>query len=228
MNSLLRTTRLLPARVPRRVISHYFSSSRPSNNKLCPNCSHSLPSALPACTKCSHIAPIDPHTRPHTVLDIPYSPNPFEIDEATLKRNFRQSQAACHPDAWSSKGPDKHNTAEQLSAAINNAYQTLLNPLSRIEYLLAANSCGLDETDKVDDLEFLDDIMTAREKIHNTEAKEDLEVVTQQNEERIDGTLREISRLVEAQAWEEAKEAAIRLRYLDGIRKAAQEWQSSS
>ncbi|KAF9270216.1 Co-chaperone Hsc20 [Marasmius fiardii PR-910] len=221
---------LLSTRVPRRVpIPRYcaqsFSLSKPSYSKICPNCSRPLPSALPACTKCWHINPIDPETRPHAVLDIPYSPNPFEIDEGMLKRNFRQSQAACHPDAWSSKGPDKHSTAEQLSAAINNAYQTLLNPLSRIEYLLAANMHGLDETDKVEDLEFLDQIMTAREEIHSAETKEDLQAVTQENQDMINETLEDISQLVKTESWGEAKEAAIRLRYLDGIRKAVQESQ---
>ncbi|KAL0581611.1 molecular chaperone [Marasmius crinis-equi] len=192
--------------------------------KRCPNCSQPLPSTLPACTKCWHISTINPDTRAHDILGVPYHPNPFLVDQSLLKNNFRRSQAACHPDTWASKGDNKRIAAENLSAEINNAYQTLLNPLSRIEYLLRTNFQPLEETDKVEDLEFLGEIMMAREEIQDAETAEDVEPVLEQNQERIGQTLKEISRLVEASEWAKAKECAIKLRYLEGIRKAAKEW----
>ncbi|KAK1233587.1 molecular chaperone [Marasmius sp. AFHP31] len=119
---------------------------------------------------------------------------------------------------------NKRIVAENLSAEINNAYQTLLNPLSRIEYLLRTNFQPLEETDKVEDMEFLGEIMMAREEIQDAETKEDAEAVVAENQERIDQTLQEISQLVETEQWGKAKDCAIKLRYLEGIRKAAKEW----
>ncbi|KAL0071967.1 molecular chaperone [Marasmius tenuissimus] len=119
---------------------------------------------------------------------------------------------------------NKRIVAENLSAEINNAYQTLLNPLSRIEYLLRTNFQPLEETDKVEDMEFLGEIMMAREEIQDAETKEDAEAVVAENQERIEQTLREISQLAETEQWEKAKDCAIKLRYLEGIRKAAKEW----
>lgn len=74
-------------------------------HNLCPSCSRPLPSFLHACPACSSISSPAPNVSHHALFGLPYEPNPFTIDLATLKQRFRQAQAACHPDAWTSKGP---------------------------------------------------------------------------------------------------------------------------
>ena len=76
----------------------------------------------------------------------------------------------------------KRIAAENLSAEINNAYQTLLHPLSRIEYLLRTNLQPLEETDKVEDMKFLGEIMMAREEIQDAETKEDTEAIVDETQ----------------------------------------------
>ncbi|KAJ3779235.1 hypothetical protein FB446DRAFT_711439 [Lentinula raphanica] len=151
-------------------------------------------------------------------------------------------QAACHPDTWASKGQDKQDAAQALSSAVNHAYQTLLQPMPRIEYILSTNGSPMEETDKLEDDDFLMNIMMAREELENAETREEAESVIQENQggfdrkhnllslfdavpALIDDTLLEIERLVAQERWPEAKQAGIRLKYLDGIRKAAMEKQ---
>ena len=62
--------------------------------------------------------------------------------------------------------------AHALSSRLNEAYNTLLNPLARAEYILQQHGHPLSEHDQADDLGFMAEIMEARELIDDAE-KED-------------------------------------------------------
>jgi molecular chaperone HscB len=173
------------------------SSSLPRPNK-CPNCAAVLPSFLPACTKCWHISPLPSDAKFHDIFGLPYHPNPFIIDVAALKQKFRQAQAICHPDSWASRGSvrptyhfllihldlclkNKQDVAQALSSRINEAYQRLLTPLSRAEYLLECHHYPISETDQVDNLEFMSDIMHARETIEEAVDRDEVQFLTDEN-----------------------------------------------
>lgn len=55
--------------------------------------------------------------------------------------------------------------AHGLSSRLNEAYQTLLHPLARAEYILSQNGYSVSESDQVEDMEFMMEIMEARETI---------------------------------------------------------------
>ena len=57
----------------------------------------------------------------------------------------------------------KQDVAQALSAQLNNAYQTLLYPLSRAEYILELNQLPMSESDQVNDTTFMSHVMDARE-----------------------------------------------------------------
>lgn len=83
-----------------------LQSSRSSLGlKTCPSCSKPLFSIIPACTNCWSIFSLPPGITHHELFGLPYEPNPFTIDLSALKKRFRQAQAVCHPDAWTSKDP---------------------------------------------------------------------------------------------------------------------------
>lgn len=149
------------------------------------------------------------------------------IDLPTLKKRFRQAQSVCHPDSWASKNPDKVGVAQSLSARVNHAYQTLLNPLPRIEYILETHGVHLAETDKAEDLGFMMEIMEAREAIDEAEEAGEVEAILEQNSAEISQTIKELENLVKEEGWAAAKSGAIRLRYLLGIEKAAKKWLDS-
>ncbi|KAF8745576.1 hypothetical protein AX14_006897 [Amanita brunnescens Koide BX004] len=126
--------------------------------------------------------------------------------------------------AWSSKGSQKQDVAQALSARLNNAYQTLLYPLSRAEYILELNQLPMSESDQVNDTTFMSHVMDARETIEEGEDESEIVALAEKNDERINDTVAEIERLVGERDWARVKEVAIRLRYLEGIHRAVKKW----
>ncbi|KAF8629697.1 hypothetical protein AX15_003317 [Amanita polypyramis BW_CC] len=203
-----RSLRLLHAHLPR----------------TCPSCHQPLPSSLPACTNCWNISPLPSDVTYHQLFDLPHEPNPFSVSIPLLKKRFLQAQTICHPDAWSSKGPHKQDVAQTLSARLNGAYQSLLNPLSRAEYILELNQLPMSESDQVDDMTFMSHIMEARETVEEGTDKDEIMTLAEDNDTQINKTVMEIEKLTGKRDWIGVKETAIRLRYLEGIRKAARKW----
>ncbi|KAH8835767.1 hypothetical protein DL96DRAFT_1454424 [Flagelloscypha sp. PMI_526] len=208
-----------------RTVSHLsrriHSSQRLLSIHKCPSCGQNLPTPLPACNSCwsIHRVPSDlPH---HQLFDL-HEPNGFNIDTMDLKNRFRRAQMACHPDSWQSKGPEKHKIAESLSSQVNEAYKTLMNPLSRVEYILGQNGHPVLEQDTADGLEFMSEVMAARETIEE-EGKDEIQLVLVETQGTIALVLESISLGVAAQEWETVKKAAVRLKYLEGIERAARQ-----
>jgi molecular chaperone HscB len=64
---------------------------------------------------------------------------------------------------------EKQDTAQAISARVNEAYQALLKPLPRAEYILGQHHIPISEKDQVDDIEFMSEVMEAREIIDDAE-----------------------------------------------------------
>ncbi|RDB28426.1 Iron-sulfur cluster co-chaperone protein HscB, mitochondrial [Hypsizygus marmoreus] len=214
---------ILPASRSIPNAARLIHASVPQNTR-CPKCSQPLPTPLPACTNCWHISTLPPDTRFHDIFDLPYEPNPFLVDVSLLKKRFRDAQSICHPDSWASKGSNKQDVAQALSARINEAYQGLLNPLSRAEYILQRHHIPVSETDQVNDMQFMSEIMEARETIEDAENESDVLSVMGETRDGIKSTIDELEGLIGKMQWEDAKSAAVRLRYLEGIERAAKKW----
>ncbi|KAJ6575118.1 hypothetical protein B0H19DRAFT_935088 [Mycena capillaripes] len=183
----------------------------------CSSCSQSLPTRLPACNRCGSISPIPPSTSFHDIFALPSRPNPFVVDPVLLKRRFREAQAACHPDSWASKGQHKQDIAQSLSSRVNEAYNSLAHPLRRAEYILEQNGLPVSENDQLDDLEFISEIMEVRESIDDAGDAEELARIVDDNTAKIEETVGAIERAVGSQQWTSVKDAAVRLKYLEGI-----------
>jgi len=59
------------------------------------------------------------------------------IDGGVLERQYRQLQAAAHPDRFAGGSGGEKQLAEQMASRINDAYQTLRSPLNRAAYILS-------------------------------------------------------------------------------------------
>ena len=132
--------------------------------------------------------------------------------------------------------------AHSLSSRLNEAYQCLLHPLPRAEYILEKNGLQTNETDQVEDMEFMANIMDAREVIDDAtpENKAEVEALIESNQrmfllrlpsvifisfsENITRTIGQLTSLIEKREWSLVKSATIRLRYLQGIDRAAKQW----
>jgi molecular chaperone HscB len=88
----------------------------------------------------------------------------WDVDFEQLDIKFRALQKALHPDRFANKNDFEKRLAVQTAATINQAYQTIKNPLSRAQYLLELeNLDASQETHITSDGQFLMDQMMLRE-----------------------------------------------------------------
>ena len=63
-------------------------------------------------------------------------PEAFNLDEVLIKKKFYQLSKEYHPDFHANEDDSKQQEILELSTLNNKAYQTLLNPAKRLEYIL--------------------------------------------------------------------------------------------
>ncbi|OBZ80008.1 Iron-sulfur cluster co-chaperone protein HscB, mitochondrial [Grifola frondosa] len=216
----------LPSAIPQTHLRRYINTSQ--NPKRCPACSAVLPTPLPVCPSCAYIAKLPKSMTYYDMLDVPYEPNPFVVDTARLKARFRSAQAIVHPDRWVGKSTDQQATASTMSSIINEALHHLLNPLRRAEYILTLEGLGTEESDKLDDLELLSEIMEAQEELASAESPEQVAEVRKENDVKLQDTIQEIEHLVAVKDWPAVRAAAVKLKYLQGVDSAAEAWPNRS
>ena len=90
----------------------------------------------------------------------------FALDLARVEQSYRDIQAQVHPDKFSNASDAERRLSMQWSTQVNEAYQTLKQPISRARYLLKL--FGVDtqeETNTAMPAEFLMEQMEWREAI---------------------------------------------------------------
>lgn len=96
------------------------------------------------------------------ILSLPVA---FELNLKTLERSYFDAQRQWHPDRFVGKGEDMRGEAAARSVLINDAYETLKNPLQRARHMLELQGIFIDdETNPPADL--LMEMMELRERIH--------------------------------------------------------------
>ena len=122
---------------------------------------------------------------------------------------------------------------------MNEAYNTLLQPLSRIHYILSQHNHGSIETDQLDDVRLITEVLETREALEDASTESEVEDIKKDvaglcmtfvvlngpadhHIGKISKTIESIMHAVHAEDWGEAHRGAIRLKYLQGIEAAAQ------
>ena len=72
-------------------------------------------------------------------------PRRLHIDLARLEREFYTQSRHLHPDRFAARSPHEQTEALARSSALNDAYRTLRDPISRTEYLLQLEGIHLEE-----------------------------------------------------------------------------------
>jgi molecular chaperone HscB len=157
---------------------------------------------------------------------------PFEISVADLKREFLQLQGLVHPDKYPNGTEKQH--AEGLSARINEAYRTLLDPLQRAQYILREWH-GIDVTAEdaatkhALDPETLMEVMEVQETIEEVGATAEGEVqinaLKKENEGRVAECVECLGKAFERGDLEAARKECIRLRFWYSVGEGLREWE---
>jgi hypothetical protein len=67
--------------------------------------------------------------------------------------------------------------ARDLSGLVNEAYNTLLQPLSRIHYILSEHNLGVSETDQLDDPRLITEVIEIREALEDASSESEAEEI---------------------------------------------------
>jgi len=123
----------------------------------------------------------------HSYFQLFNIPESFEIDIKMLSDTFRELQRNVHPDKFASSSDQERRLAMQRATQVNEAFQTLKNPLKRGQYLLSLKGVEIDtqQANSMDQM-FLFEQMELREKLENIPKQADPIIALTQFMDRIE------------------------------------------
>ncbi|PDO87365.1 co-chaperone HscB [Kosakonia pseudosacchari] len=154
-------------------------------------------------------------------------PADYQLDVQALVTRFQDLQRQFHPDRFASRPQAEQLAAVQQSATINQAWQTLRNPLTRAEYLLSLHGFDLaSEQHTVRDTAFLMEQLELREELDEIENAQDatrLDAFQQRVKGMYDTRHRQMVEQLASQTWDAAADTVRKLRFLDKLRSATEQ-----
>jgi molecular chaperone HscB len=108
-------------------------------------------------------------------------PRRYEIDMHELETRYRELQKALHPDKHSRAGASQRRLSLHNAVQVNEAYRVLKDDLKRAEALLALHGeagSGAVAERKVEDPEFLSEVLELREALGEAKEARDMVRVT--------------------------------------------------
>lgn len=107
-------------------------------------------------------------------FDLFKQPLNFEIDLAQVHENQQNLQAKFHPDRFVNASDLEKRLSVQQASWVNEAYQTLANPVKRARYMLEVSGQDMkDESETTSDIEFLMEQIALREQMDDVRDKQD-------------------------------------------------------
>lgn len=95
-----------------------------------------------------------------------------ELDIDLLKEKNRELQQQVHPDRFANSSDAEKRQAMQITSLVNEAFETLKNSLTRLQYMLTLKGVDMNgETDTAMDGVFLMEQMELREEIANVDSQ---------------------------------------------------------
>ncbi|WP_064605654.1 co-chaperone HscB [Photobacterium sp. J15] len=151
-------------------------------------------------------------------------PFQFKLDGSLLSTQFRELQRRFHPDNFATSSERDRMMAMQKAAQINDAFQTLKNPISRAEYMLSENGFDIrGESKTLQDPEFLMQQMELREALEDIPDASDPESALfdfeQQASALYKSQLAGLEQLLNQESWEQATDAVRKLKFIDKLRE---------
>lgn len=143
-------------------------------------------------------------------------PRAYEVDPAALERAYFAAQRRFHPDRFAGRGAREKNFSLQHATLINEAYETLREPLARARYLLDIEGRPLPGEDgrTIADPTLLMEAMEWREALEEAGSPADLQALGQRLAGDLAAVQGELGRAFAARDLDGATRQALRLSYL--------------
>jgi molecular chaperone HscB len=98
----------------------------------------------------------------------------YSIDVAALADSYRNLQRVVHPDRFASASEQERRLSMQGATLINEAFQTLKDPMLRARYLLSLHGVDMEGGNgSTQDMEFLMEQMELREQLAEVKDRTD-------------------------------------------------------
>lgn len=149
-------------------------------------------------------------------------PNQFQLDGSLLSLQFRELQKRFHPDNFATASERDRLLSIQKAAQINDAYQTLKNPVTRAEYMLSEQGHDIrGEQTTMQDPVFLMQQMELREELESLPSSSDPESALFDFSENVSAMRKEqlglLQQQLESQIWQEAAQSVRKLKFIDKL-----------
>lgn len=164
------------------------------------------------CHTCGAVQP--PRQSDHFSL-LGFQPD-FDIDIEILEKRYLGFQRSVHPDRFAMKPAKERAMAEQQSVSLNQAFETLQDPLRRAAYLLElkGRSASVDREHTIADPTLLMEVLEAREALSEAESVDAVEKLAVKASADAIQLLSEISKAFAADDLATADQLMTRLKYL--------------
>jgi molecular chaperone HscB len=90
-------------------------------------------------------------------------PPRLNLDSSSLQRTFYELSRNYHPDFYQTRTPEEKSISEAATAMINTAYETLNDPMRRIEYLLTLEGMPAERGDSKPPMDLFEEILNVQE-----------------------------------------------------------------
>jgi molecular chaperone HscB len=149
-------------------------------------------------------------------------PAALDLEPASLDRAYFALQRQWHPDRFVARPPDERARASTEAAALNDAYRTLKDPLSRAVYLAELRGVELPGDGKtIDDPDLLMEAMEAREALHEAATPDAVDALAGRAKRQAQEALKELTDLFLREDKPAIRKALLRLRYFDKFAEEA-------
>jgi molecular chaperone HscB len=140
----------------------------------------------------------------------------FDLDMDELERQYFGFQRRLHPDRFAGKTPKERALSQSQATALNEAYETLKDPLKRSAYLLEVMGRKVDLTacGTISDPELLMEQMEKREAIADADTVDSITKLSAAADTDVLHCQCHISAAFNAKDLDEAVHLTIRLKYL--------------
>lgn len=139
----------------------------------CIACNRALSSVI-VCDACHTLNPISAPTDYFQLVGVPRR---FNLDETELRRKYLALNRHVHPDFHTADDLEGRELALAVAAALNDAYRTLNEPISRAGYLVELLGGKSSADDKSTPEGFLGEMMLLQEDLVEAKAEGDSQTV---------------------------------------------------
>jgi molecular chaperone HscB len=184
----------------------------------CWSCRGPVPATEPFCPTCGAVQP--PGQADHFArlgFDRRYDLDPKEVE-----RRYFQLQRRLHPDRFATKSPKERALSQAQATSLNEAYETLMDPLSRAIYLLRLSGIEIGGDGRtIDDPALLMEAIEMREALAEARSGAEVEAVVARARRDAESCRAGLAKAFAAGDLDAARKDTLRLTYLDKLGEEA-------